>query len=531
MAYPFTVSKRTRQPQGIARVDPGYRYARNLRGAWLSSVGAPLQNASGIDGIGALTAVGGCSFVSTPYGLGVSLNGSSQYLVNTANTKVTNLPCTFFLFFKTAITSTQRVFDISTGTTAEDVLGVQIASGGEVRAQHYDGGVEAFAYENITTGTWYSVAGRFNGTASRDIFVNGTLVRNNSNVVSPVSGTVDRVTLGYAWWSGAEYFNGTIASPLLFDTAISDAEIAELHNNPLRWLAPSRRIWVQLGAANETIDTAAGAVVTATASAIAGALTAASAATAATVAASASAIAGAATSSSQAAAATVTATASAISGAATGAGQSAAATVAATASATGGAATAASATTAATITASSSAIAGAASGTAAATATGATVVADASIIAGSATGNAAGTATGATVAADASAIAGSSSASAAATGQTAAVTASATAGSAQSDHAAAGAVVSASTTAIPGAIAVGAGATTLGATVAATVTYQSGAVAAASSAAGWTQVVTAIAARGVAYGALPDIDPRYLVPSRKRRFTVQARGRRFNART
>ena len=218
-------------------------------------------------------------------------------------------------------------------------------------------------------------------------------------------------------------------------------------------------------------------------------------------------------------------------GAATGAGQSAAATVAATASATGGASTAASATAAATVVASSSALAGAATGTASGTATGATVVANASIIAGSATGNAAGTANGAIVAASVGAIAGAMNANAEASGQTVTVATSAIAGALQADYVATGAVAAASATAIPGAVATGTGATAFGATATATVTYLSGAIAAASSAAGWTQIVIAIAARGVAYGALPDIDPRYLVPSRNRRFMAQARGRRFNART
>ena len=519
---------RTRQPSGIAVVDPSYPYARNLRGAWISGQSGLLQNASKLGGLGDLTAVGAPTVIATPYGLGVQLNGSSQYLTNTSNAAITQFPFTFFLlvYMSTGQTGSSRIFDISQGTGISKVAGIRHEDGAGYRAQVYDGGNSQTNGSNKAKGTWNSFAGRFSSASERSLFVNGALFDTNSETRNALSG-IDRITIGFAPW-GAEYLNGIVVAPLAFDAALPDAEIAALASNPYRWVKQQRRLWIQLGAANDALDTAAGAVVTATASAIAGAATGSSAvnatATGATVVASASTIAGALTAASSATAATVTASASAMSGAATGAGQSAAATVAATASATGGAATAASATTAATITASSSAIAGAASGTAAATATGATVVADASIIAGSATGNAAGTATGATVAADASAIAGSSSASAAATGQTAAVTASATAGSAQSDHAAAGAVVSASTTAIPGAIAVGAGATTLGATVAATVTYQSGAVAAASSAAGWTQVVTAIAARGVAYGALPDIDPRYVALARGRRFIAKSRG-------
>ena len=526
---------RTRQPSGIAVVDPSYPYARNLRGAWISGQSGLLQNASKLGGLGDLTAVGAPTVIATPYGLGVQLNGSSQYLTNTSNAAITQFPFTFFLlvYMSTGQTGSSRIFDISQGTGISKVAGIRHEDGAGYRAQVYDGGNSQTNGSNKAKGTWNSFAGRFSSASERSLFVNGALFDTNSETRNALSG-IDRITIGFAPW-GAEYLNGIVVAPLAFDAALPDAEIAALASNPYRWVKQQRRLWIQLGAANDALDTAAGAVVTATASAIAGAATGSSAVNAtapgATVVASASTIAGALTAASSATAATVTASASAMSGAATGAGQSAAATVAATASATGGASTAASATTAATVVASSSARAGAATGTASGTATGATVVANASIIAGSATGNAAGTANGAIVAASVGAIAGAMNANAEASGQTVTVATSAIAGALQADYVATGAVAAASATAIPGAVATGTGATAFGATATATVTYLSGAIAAASSAAGWTQIVIAIAARGVAYGALPDIDPRYLVPSRNRRFMAQARGRRFNART
>lgn len=530
MAYLFTTSRRTRQPLWPVRVDWSHwaaPYGPN-EGLWLPGV-----SQRNLARFKEPASYGTVSPGASQFGLTGAWDGSTKTDTGIPSTMSSaGVTLAGWFYFNNAASTGYQVGPIYGGAA-----GITWGHGNGLYRNVFfikgGGGYPPLSFGSLTEGSWYFLAGTASPSGMRS-FVNGSVI----NSVGP----------GYGWgtlddggsyalfgsYSSADALIGSSPFILKLDRALTDEQIRLLYQNHWQLFAPEpRRLWwYGTSAGGSTVDaTATGATVVASSSAIAGALTAASSATAATVAASASVIAGAATSSSQAAAATVTATASAMSGAATGAGQSAAATVATTASATGGEATAASATTAATITASSSAIAGAASGTAAATATGATVVADASIIAGSATGNAAGTATGATVAADASAIAGSSSASAAATGQTAAVTASATAGSAQSDHAAAGAVVSASTTAIPGAIAVGAGATTLGATVAATVTYQSGAVAAASSAAGWTQVVTAIAARGVAYGALPDIDPRYLVPSRKRRFTVQARGRRFNART
>ncbi len=242
---------RTRQPQGSARVDPSYPYARNLRGAWIADGNSPLRNISNRGGIGDLTAVGSPLLVPTPYGIGVSLNGSSQYLTNTSNAAITTTPFTFLfrVYVSSAQATSARLMDISTGTTVDRVLGVWKPDGGNLQVQHYDGSANNIAEDpsSFVLNAWYSIAARFDSNSSRSLFVNGVNVATNTG--SGITGGINRLTIGYDPWASAQYLNGVVAVPLAFDAALPSEEIALLHQNPYRWAAPQRRIWVQLGPA------------------------------------------------------------------------------------------------------------------------------------------------------------------------------------------------------------------------------------------------------------------------------------------
>jgi hypothetical protein len=248
---------RARQPQGPARVDPSYPYAKNLRGAWLASGTAPLQNASNRGGLGDLTAVGSPLFVPTPYGIGVSLNGSSQYLTNTSNAAITSYPFTFFLwvYMSSAQSGSARVMDISIGTGVTVVAGLRYGDGEGYRVQHYDGANSQTDPINPAKGAWHSLAGRFTSTSARSFFFDGALVGTNTDTRSAFSG-IDRLTIGWAPW-GSEYLNGIVAVPLAFDAALPSEEIALLHQNPYRWAAPQRRPFIFDFGANQTTTTSA----------------------------------------------------------------------------------------------------------------------------------------------------------------------------------------------------------------------------------------------------------------------------------
>ena len=207
-----------------------------LRGAWMVSGTNMLGNAVRGSGVGDLNATGSPTIVATPYGLGYNFNGSSQFLSNTENSAVTDVPCTFFIFCYQR-GSNGRPLTISTGTTADDVIGFQLAGTDTIVAQHYDGSVNAVIQATITQSTWYSFVARFASNDNTAIFVNGDFIDASNASLSPPS-NINRVTLGYAPWSNSEYLDGVLALPLMWNRALSDAEIAEVSRNAWQLFAP-----------------------------------------------------------------------------------------------------------------------------------------------------------------------------------------------------------------------------------------------------------------------------------------------------
>ena len=234
---------RTRQPNQPAGTAPGNPLTQKLKGAWVASSSALNVNAVKGSGVGDLSAVGGATPFYSAKGVGYELNGTSQYLTNTSNTAVTSLPATFFIYAWIDNGGTnQRLFDISTGTTADDVIGIQVVNTGNIAAQHYDGATNATAEFSSSglTGKWTSIAAVFESLTSRKLYLNGVLVASNaSTVIAPVG--VNRVTIGFAPWASAEYFDGKVIAPQLFGRALNAAEILSLHNNPWQTLKPRKR--------------------------------------------------------------------------------------------------------------------------------------------------------------------------------------------------------------------------------------------------------------------------------------------------
>lgn len=186
--------------------------------------------------------------------MATAFNGSSAFLTNTSNSAVTQLPVTFFARVYIGATKQARIFDISTGTTANDVIGIQ-QSNSEIRAQHYDGTSEGYAGINNAgnIGRWITVAAVFDGLASRAIYVDGG-AQSSTNATSVVAPSgINRVTIGYAPWGSNEYFNGTVSHALLFASALTAAEIMALHLDTLQVLAP-RRTWVPVSAGGSSLD-------------------------------------------------------------------------------------------------------------------------------------------------------------------------------------------------------------------------------------------------------------------------------------
>jgi len=269
------------------------------------------------------------------------------------------------------------------------------------------------------------IAGSY-GSSNR-LYKNGILLGSDTGNLVTVQGApswVGHDGVGTEDWDtgGAIYFIGN------WSRQLSDSEVGEISRNPWQLFEP-RRIFVPVAAAGggtAAITAAAGA---ATASSLAGASTAASAATSAAGAATASTLAGAATAASALTSAAGSATASSLAGAAVAATAVTSAAGAATASTVAASSTASAAITQADGAAAAGTLTGVAgSGSTITAAAGAST---ASTLAGSSA--AASAITAATGAATASAVAGASTAAATITAAAGAATASTLTGSVAGD--------------------------------------------------------------------------------------------------
>lgn len=224
----------TRQPQVPVGIDWGNPLTRGLVGAWDVSG----KSLTGLVGDLTKTSV---NLLPTSSGISFNLNGSLSYLTNTENKQATSIPLSFFCIINFKTIKTQRIFDVSTGTTADDVIGIQMTNDASIFAQHYDGATNATTTSHVISASKkYVVCAVFNGLSSRSLYIDGKLINTNTtNVVAP-SG-INRVTIGYAPWSGTEYYDGYILSPLLFSRALSNSEIKSLSENPWQIFKPKSR--------------------------------------------------------------------------------------------------------------------------------------------------------------------------------------------------------------------------------------------------------------------------------------------------
>jgi hypothetical protein len=227
-------------PPGAA-IARGHKLSRNLVGAWLASPGG-FVDSTGV--IGNLVQVNNPPVVATRQGAGLLLNGSSQYLTKTNQSIATDVPLAFSVWIAVNGSGGKRVFDVSTGTTSNDVIGIQhvTATPTQLAAQHYDGATQARAIATITTSELIHVVCVFRSLSYRAIYINGTVAQELTSTVAAPSG-INRVTIGYAPWSNSEYFLGPVVAPMLWTRDLSAAEILELYEHPWHMFKP-RKVFV-----------------------------------------------------------------------------------------------------------------------------------------------------------------------------------------------------------------------------------------------------------------------------------------------
>jgi Concanavalin A-like lectin/glucanases superfamily len=82
-----------------------------------------------------------------------------------------------------------------------------------VAAQYYDNSTSGYAEENTSiTGTgWQTLGGVWESTTYRALYRNGVKTAESTATKNAMAAAVNRISIGYAPWSGAEFFDGRIA--------------------------------------------------------------------------------------------------------------------------------------------------------------------------------------------------------------------------------------------------------------------------------------------------------------------------------
>ncbi len=166
--------------------------------------------------------------------MSVVFNGTTQFLFSDQTFSVLTTPCTISVWFKADnVTATATLAAIDFHAVASyRVLGALDAGGNvagdPVRAYAYNG--TAFGIATTTTGypatTWTHACGTFASSTSRTAFINGGSKGTNTD---SMTGTVNELTIGARRSASAVgFFAGKIAQVAIWNTVLSDAQIAAL---------------------------------------------------------------------------------------------------------------------------------------------------------------------------------------------------------------------------------------------------------------------------------------------------------------
>lgn len=227
----WTSRIRTRQPQGAVGVNWGSPLARNLKIAWSGRF--PTWNAA--TNKASIELINAPPQVSTPYGVGVQLNGSNQSV--NLNAKLGSAAGSWY-----AIAASGASLIGSGGILSQSIddAGSGIAVGsyqGYVKA----GGSQAYLFDSGSTESIKAVGGTWNGSATK-AFNLGAL-KDTGGAGSPTDPFGNYFAhLGAFHYSGGRLFHwaGTPVVFFYFDRALSDAEMAHVHSNPWQLFAPQR---------------------------------------------------------------------------------------------------------------------------------------------------------------------------------------------------------------------------------------------------------------------------------------------------
>ena len=163
-------------------------------------------------------------------------DGTDDYMEGSIVT--TNVPVTLSAWFNSDITNSARIIfaiaegSILAGTTLSPSLSVRTSGTATVTATTSagNGTNNSSSANTFAANTWNHVAGRFSGTASRIVYLNGEKATENTGNRA-TGGTLNKILIGRG--SAGTYlpsapFNGRLAEIAIWNVALDDDEIISL---------------------------------------------------------------------------------------------------------------------------------------------------------------------------------------------------------------------------------------------------------------------------------------------------------------
>lgn len=151
--------------------------------------------------------------------------GSSQYL-STTSAPASGTPMTMAMWSRTStVSQSSRMFAVSASSGHRNQIGRFNA---QIQAVSVGGSAQsAIADNQITTNTWFHVAGTFASSTDRRVFFNGSQV--GTSTASPgTQDAFDRINIGAGGIPVGNYHTGDIAEVGVWNVALTAAEIASL---------------------------------------------------------------------------------------------------------------------------------------------------------------------------------------------------------------------------------------------------------------------------------------------------------------
>lgn len=175
--------------------------------------------------------------------------GSPQTIIGTVGSFA--VPLTLAAWCKpTNLLSTQGILTLGTSASTPSHRISLIT--GLARVTSYSGSEASVNTTTATAGAWNHVAGVFNAANSRSIFINGGGKQTNTTNLAP---TFNRITIGCTIFNtNLDFFTGEIAECAVWNTALTDDEVASLARGYSPQLIHPQNLLYYVPLVNEIIE-------------------------------------------------------------------------------------------------------------------------------------------------------------------------------------------------------------------------------------------------------------------------------------